>query len=504
MKTIVILMDSLNRHYLPAYGNAWVRTPNMDRLAARSCVFDNHYVGSAPCMPARHDLLTGRVDFLERGWSPVQPFDCTLPYLLGKHGVFSHMTTDHYHSFHLGGENYHAAYSSWELIRGQEHDVWESNLGPTEEREHYGDDDAQYEKNRRRFHGEEEFPSPKTLRHAANWVEQHHGDDNWFLLIDSFDPHEPFDYPDEAAVYPDDYHDKLFYWPQYAGSGQAPAAAMEHIRKRYATLVTMSDRWLGRLLDVLDAHHLWEDTMVILTTDHGHMLGEKGFYAKNYMPCYNEIYRIPLMISLPGMTKGTRHPALTQNIDLMPTILEFFGIDQRECWHPLHGASLLPLLRGEREKNHDAVIYGVYGRQVNVCDGRYTYFRSAVRADNQPLNFYTAMPSTICHYWDYDHVSDVSKIEAGPFLSYTQYPVFKLSNTITKFANASQNFESRYEVVSQNLLFDLEKDPAQEHPLEDAALEKVMCRKLAETMALCDSPAEQYIRLGLECPGGRT
>lgn len=81
-------------------------------------------------------------------------------------------------------------------------------------------------KNRRRFHGEEEFPSPKTLRHAANWVEQHHGDDNWFLLIDSFDPHEPFDYPDEAAVYPDDYHDKLFYWPQYAGSGQAPAAAM--------------------------------------------------------------------------------------------------------------------------------------------------------------------------------------------------------------------------------------------------------------------------------------
>ncbi|MDE7035773.1 MAG: sulfatase-like hydrolase/transferase, partial [Eubacteriales bacterium] len=108
MKTIVFLMDSLNRRYLHAYGNEWVRTPNMDRLAARSCVFDNHFVGSAPCMPARHDLLTGRLDFLERNWAPVQPFDCTLPAVLRKNGVFSHMVTDHYEYLHVGGENYHA------------------------------------------------------------------------------------------------------------------------------------------------------------------------------------------------------------------------------------------------------------------------------------------------------------------------------------------------------------------------------------------------------------
>ena len=63
MKTIVVLMDSLNRHFLPAYGNDWVETPNIDRLAARSCVFDRHFVGSAPCMPARHDIFTGRLDF---------------------------------------------------------------------------------------------------------------------------------------------------------------------------------------------------------------------------------------------------------------------------------------------------------------------------------------------------------------------------------------------------------------------------------------------------------
>ena len=51
-------------------------------------------------MPARHDLLTGRIDFLERNWAPIQPFDCTLPYVLRRHGYFSHMVTDHYHYFH--------------------------------------------------------------------------------------------------------------------------------------------------------------------------------------------------------------------------------------------------------------------------------------------------------------------------------------------------------------------------------------------------------------------
>jgi arylsulfatase A-like enzyme len=492
-------MDSLNRHYLPTYGNTWVRTPNIDRLAKRCCVFDNHFVGSAPCMPARHDLLTGRLDFLERNWAPVQPFDCTLPYMLRKHGIFSHMTTDHYHYFHLGGENYHAHFDSWELIRGQEKDNLVSNFGHLAEREHYGADAQQYRLNRERFRGEADYPSPKTLRHAAEWIEKYHNEDNWFLMVDSFDPHEPFDYPDaDAREYPDGYGDKLFYWPSYAGAYQATQEAIEHVRRRYATLITMSDRWLGKVLDVLDKYRMWEETMVILTTDHGYMLGEHGFMAKNYMPCYNEIYHIPMMVALPGMTETKRCRALTQNIDLMPTILDYFGISESECWHPLHGKSLLPLLSGEQETVRDAVIYGMYGRQVNVCDGRYTYFRAPVREDNQPLNIYTAMPSTIWSYWDYDHVTDVSKIESGPFLSYTRYPVFKIPNTVADMKGGTQNFKRRYEVAGDNLLFDLEKDSGQEHPLKDAVIEAQMCRKLVQAMKNHDSPPEQYARLGLE------
>ena len=82
MRTIFILMDSLNRHYLNAYGTGWIETPNLDRLARRGVVFDNHWIGSAPCMPARRDMLTGRLGFLERQWGGLEPYDTTLPRLL--------------------------------------------------------------------------------------------------------------------------------------------------------------------------------------------------------------------------------------------------------------------------------------------------------------------------------------------------------------------------------------------------------------------------------------
>lgn len=72
MKTILILMDTLQRKMIHAYNpGSEAITPNIDRLAARSVVFDQHYIGSAPCMPARRDILTGRLNFLERSWGPI-------------------------------------------------------------------------------------------------------------------------------------------------------------------------------------------------------------------------------------------------------------------------------------------------------------------------------------------------------------------------------------------------------------------------------------------------
>ena len=124
MRTIFVIMDSLNRHYLRCYGNEFAITPNIDRLAQRGTVFDNHFAGSLPCMPARREMLTGRVNFLETPWSPVQPWDECLPTMLReRRDVYSHMITDHYHYFHSGGEGYNTIYNSWEFLRGQEGDT---------------------------------------------------------------------------------------------------------------------------------------------------------------------------------------------------------------------------------------------------------------------------------------------------------------------------------------------------------------------------------------------
>ncbi|MCJ8331122.1 MAG: sulfatase-like hydrolase/transferase, partial [Lentisphaeria bacterium] len=126
MRTIHVILDSLNRHYLSIYNSeAWVKTPNIERLAARGISFDNHWVGSLPCMPARREMMTGRLNFLETNWGPIQPWDKCLPEILRQeNGTYSHLITDHYHYFHAGGDGYHDLFTSWEFQRGQEGDAW--------------------------------------------------------------------------------------------------------------------------------------------------------------------------------------------------------------------------------------------------------------------------------------------------------------------------------------------------------------------------------------------
>ena len=134
MKAMFVLFDSLNRHLLGPYGGTRVPTPNFDRLAKRCVTFDRHYVGSLPCMPARRDILSGRLNFLHRSWGPMEPFDNAFPELLARAGVYSHLITDHFHYFEDGGATYHTRYDSYEFVRGQEGDRWKAMVQPHWER----------------------------------------------------------------------------------------------------------------------------------------------------------------------------------------------------------------------------------------------------------------------------------------------------------------------------------------------------------------------------------
>src|SRR5262245_7915978 len=111
---VVVLLDSLNRHHVGAYGSTEFDTPNLDRLAARSVRFERHVTGSLPCMPARHDLLVGALDFLWRPWGSIEVWEDPITADIARAGVTTMLVADHPHLFETGGENYHTAFSAWE------------------------------------------------------------------------------------------------------------------------------------------------------------------------------------------------------------------------------------------------------------------------------------------------------------------------------------------------------------------------------------------------------
>jgi len=484
MKTLVVLMDSLNRHMLKAYNdNAWVRTPNIDTFVSDSIAFDNHFIGSMPCMPARRDIFTGRLNFLERCWGPLEPHDVTLQQVLKENGICTHMITDHTHYVEMGGEGYLQQFKTWDIHRGQESDQWVSLVdAPVLPDEYLGTARSQYECNRTKYFSDSDFPTPRTFQAACEWAENNAGTDNFFLMVEGFDPHEPFDTPDEfVAMYQDDYVGPRFEWSTYAPVTE-PEDAIEHLQKKYAATLSMADKWFGKFIKTLKENDLFEDTLIILTSDHGHMLGEHDFTGKNFMHAYNEMANIPFIVHLPNQKHaGERRSTLTQNIDLMPTILSYFNIDIPKS---VKGFSLLDVFEGEQEEVREAAIYGWHASAVNVTDAEYTYFRAATREDNQPCYNYCVIPTSL---WRYMGIEDEKNIECGRFLPRTVYPQFKIPCK-----------GKRGKHVSESLLFDIQKDYSQMYPINDQVTENIMIDKMIKCMKETESPEEQYERLGLD------
>src|ERR1700684_2075492 len=117
---VVVLLDSLNRHMLGAYGGREFETPNLDRFADASVRFTRHYTGSLPCMPARHDILCGALDFLWRPWGSLRVVEEPIPQQLRRAGVTTMLVADPPPLFEVGGENYHPDFGAWDYVRGHE------------------------------------------------------------------------------------------------------------------------------------------------------------------------------------------------------------------------------------------------------------------------------------------------------------------------------------------------------------------------------------------------
>ena len=495
MKTLFVILDTLRYDYLEPYGSDWVKTPNISRLAERSVVCDNHWVGSLPCMPARREFMTGRHNFLERGWGPLEPFDDVLPNLLRKADpkVFSHLITDHYHYFYLGGEGHNNSFNTWQYERGQENDFWISRVDLPALPESIGQlkGSPQNALNRMALREEHEFTGPRCIQHATRWLDDNRGSDNWFLQLELFDPHEPFHVVQKYLdLYEDRWDGPSYDWPSY-GVVQDNPEAIRHIRKCYAALITMTDHWLGKLWDTFDEQDLWKDTLVVLTTDHGTMLGEHQYWMKNMMPVYDEIARIPLIVHLPDSKRaGSRVSALTQTTDLMPTYLDYFGAPLPPH---LHGTSLRPALEADGSI-HDSIIYGYFGMALNLTDGHHTYFRNPVQEESI-VHAYTAMPTQFHGFMPREQLADA---EMGRFLCHTyNIPVYKVPTKAKGPHRHGGNTGPSGEYVPFHEMFDIVADPNQEHPLNDSTLEGHLCDLLRGHLERVKAPEEHQERLGL-------
>jgi arylsulfatase A-like enzyme len=485
----MVMFDTLNRRFLPPYGNDWVHAPNFRRLAERTATFDTCYAGSMPCMPARREMHSGRHNFLHRGWGPLEPYDDSMPEILKDNGIYTHLVTDHQHYWEDGGATYHNRFCSYEFFRGQEGDAWKGHVADPEIRPNlkamrpsmFRQDVI----NRQYLTEVDDHPQTRTFDAGLHFIRTNHDQDDWFCQIETFDPHEPFySFAQHKKHYPHDYDGPDFDWPDYKQVLESPEQT-EHLRYEYASLLSMCDESLGRVLDVMDDLDLWDDTMLIVCTDHGFLLGEHGWWGKNVQPWYDETIHTPLFIWDPrSRVQGQRRAALVQTIDFAPTLLEYFGIDRTP---DMLGVPLRDVVAFD-EPVREAGLFGGFGGHVSVTDGRYVYMRAPVRADNTPLVEHTLMPTHMRGRFTPAELRDAELV-----------PPFGFTKGVPLLKVPGQAMSSPY--AFGTLLFDLQSDPGQENPLQDDDLELTMIDHLVRLMRVNEAPAEQYERLGLPAEG---
>lgn len=484
MNVICLLCDSLNRHFLNAYGNKIADTPNIDWLAKQSYVFEKHFSGSLPTMPTRRELWTGNYEFLWRPWGALEPWDDELPLKVKNHGVLPMLITDSYHLFEQGSGNYHFNFEGWEFFRGFENDPWVTD--PTPMPEYRGNLKDRYVRNMRRMQTEAELPPAMTLRAVESWLQKNYTHERFMLMIDEFGPHEPFNAPEYLVrKYDPDWNGPLLFWPSY-GKDLFDEAEIAHLRAQYAAHVELIDKYLGRVFETMTELDLWKNTAFVLMTDHGHFLGEHGFTGKPPCPQYDVLAHIPMMIRLPNGAEGRRVKALTANIDLYPTLLDLLEVPLE---HEVHGKSLLPLLQGKRQSVRDWTLYGYYGRFVNVTDGSHTYFRAPAQEDAE-LYVYSLG-------WQFSRgltpkiVDQMARgnLELGEFMPTVGFPVGRVPVSHRDF------MKNTYE--SYNHLYDIDADPEQNKNLAGGEAEGAYEDLLRKALAAVDSPPEQATRLGL-------
>lgn len=412
MKVIYVMADTFRRDHLGAYGNSWIRTPNLDRFASGATLFENAYIGSFPTVPNRRDTLLGRGDlgFPFNRWKGLERAEVTLPERLAEKGIVSMWIADTQNNA-TRGINMNRGFTAWHLNRGQEADpCWlDANVPlefpvPPELIRYPADWWHQVLVNRAHRRVETDWFAPGTYTAAMDWLQRNYRRDDFLLWIDTFDPHEPWDPPQHYIdLYDPGYKGRVFEAPTYGLRRQMGItdAELKQIRARYAGEVTLVDTWFGRLLETLERLGILDEVLLVFTSDHGtcfdypgengllckaHTLGADGMCMSagrpmpephQHFPIYPSVARIPLIIRRPGQPRGGRVRAIVQPWDMTATILDAFGLPTPP---EVIGESLRPLMEGRKRRHRNVAVCGTNAlAQAMTGEWIYTVWRGQRR-----------------------------------------------------------------------------------------------------------------------------
>jgi arylsulfatase A-like enzyme len=357
------------------------RIPNLGRLAKEGVLFTRFYHASFPTVPTRHDLLTGRFTFTYAGWQPLPKEELVLPDILRQAGYVSMLIADTPHMFREGF-NYDRGFDAWDWIRGQENDRYRTDpedvrLPCSPEKLRNVETPTQHMRNNALRFAEEDWIPSRTSSAAKKWLERNYKR-RFFLYLDFFDPHEPWDPP---QYYVDEYDpgyvgDEVTY-PAYDTCDYLSQKELEHCRAMYAGEATFVDKCIGEVIQKVEQLGLTENTAIIFFSDHGFYIGEHGLIGKarissrglGYTPLYEELAHVPLVVRLPdsmGTAKGSTIDNLVQTPDITATIVDLAGLEYKagtkltlpirdtegiiyptDIESSIEGMSVLPLVRGE-------------------------------------------------------------------------------------------------------------------------------------------------------------
>ena len=398
---IVICLDSLRKDHVGWYGNDWIETDAIDAFANDSdtVAFTDAYPEALPTIPIRTALMTGQRTLPYRSWQPLEDEDITIADILRRNGYVTSLITDTYHVA-KPGMNFHQGFDAFTWIRGQEADAHRTApatvdldpyVKPAMEGSRVSRMLEQYLRNTadRDDTAEEEFFAARVFQAAIDWVERNRDQESFFLWVDSFDPHEPWDPPaDYRGRHTDpEYDGPELIHPKCGSVDWMTDDELEHVRGLYAEEVEFVDSWVGEFLDTLEDLGLYEESVILLLSDHGHPHGDHGSIMKTADNLYGELIEIPVFLKPPTDLAAERDfvsivDSLVQTDDITPTLLDLLNLE-REA-RSMHGKSLVPLIDGEEDAVRDVVVTGYHETEHRcIRDGRWSYIHRPAGRDDE-------------------------------------------------------------------------------------------------------------------------